>query len=92
MTRSSIVVIAVMALVACGKKEPAPGSAGSAAPTDDLRARCTRLVEKAVQWGSSETESTREQKIDACVGERPNAAFLDCVDRATTKEAFEKCE
>lgn len=99
MTRTWIIVIALASLVACGKKDTAPASGsaatavtGSAAPASDPRARCTRLVDKAMQWGASEKESTREQKIELCVGEPPPTSFLDCVDKATTKEAFEACE
>ncbi len=75
---------------------PTPASShGGATPTppgDDLRARCERLVKKAMQFGSTEPESTYEQKVEFCIQEQPPASFLDCVDRAQTKEETDACE
>ncbi len=101
MSRTWIVAF-VLACAGCGKKETAPSATsgsttpgaattGSAAVVEDIRSRCTRLVEKTMKLGIGEKESTREQKIDFCVGEPPNAKFFDCVDKATTKQAVEAC-
>ncbi|MBA2539773.1 MAG: hypothetical protein H0V17_09080 [Deltaproteobacteria bacterium] len=102
MSRTWIVAF-VLACAGCGKKETAPSSTagsttpgatatGSAAVVEDIRSRCTRLVDKTMKLGIGEKESTREQKIDFCVGEPPpSATFFDCVDKATTKEAAEAC-
>ncbi|MBA3459968.1 MAG: hypothetical protein H0T46_08400 [Deltaproteobacteria bacterium] len=101
MSRTWIVAF-VLACAGCGKKETAPSSTsssttpgakatGSAAVVEDIRSRCTSLVDKVMKLEIGEQESTREQKIDFCVGEPPNAAFFDCVDKATTKEAVEAC-
>jgi hypothetical protein len=93
-TLTACVLSAIFALsaAACGGSKGV-GSSTATAPLagEDLRARCERFVAKAEQFGSTEAESTHEQKVDFCMQQNPPKELLDCVDRATTKAEADAC-
>jgi hypothetical protein len=84
--------IVALALAACGGGSSSSSTSTlAAAAGDDPRARCERFVQKAMQLGTTEAESTFEEKVAFCLEQAPPASLLDCVERAQTKEEAEAC-
>jgi len=80
-----------MLLCSCGASSGSGAATASPQLADELRARCERFVTKAEQLGSTEAESTHEQKVGFCVEQHPPTSLMDCVERATTKAEADAC-
>jgi hypothetical protein len=77
---------------ACGGGQHAGPQAGTPPPgADDLRARRERFVAKAELFGSTEVESTHEEKVDFCVEQSPPPSLMECVERAQSKAEADAC-